>query len=451
MVQTVKFGPGRPVVTDTPTGSSTENGRAAMPAGVRTVTGGGGGSAGSAAGAISPAVVAAAPAGAVVVDGVAGDVVAPGAAVVEAGAGEALVGELTEPVAAVTGGADGLTVPLEVAGAPVGRVEGGEPEGALASVAGLVGPPEDDSGWVRGGMAGLLGPIGAVLGVEAGGEGIGVVRAGPFGRAGTATVGLRADGGTARFAAGGAPFSMRVRSLAVLCCDGAAVWSAATAERIRTLDMARTIAPQPLNGKLCGEGSGRRQFNPEDCALAGRRNHANGPALELHQSLCQGQTDSVSLHRGTLKAKPVERLEQLSLLFRRQTRPLVDDLNADTVVNPMGAEGQDPATRGIFHGVGGQVVDDLCKPLRVGKCHKPIALGDDTHLQSRGLRAKRDGATDVMKKSRHIGWTQFDLHSPGLGARHIEKVMRERLDLSRGLDQHLRHFPLGLGHRSQLS
>jgi hypothetical protein len=29
--------------------------------------------------------------------------------------------------------------------------------------------------------------------------------------------------------------------------------------------------------------------------------------------------------------------------------------------------------------------------------------------------------------------------------------MRERLNLSRGLDQHLRHFPLGLGHRSQLS
>ena len=228
-----------------------------------------------------------------VADGLAGDVVAAGAPVAEAGAGEALVGESTGRVAAAAGGAGGLTVPPETAGAPISRVEGGEPEGVLTgALDSATGPvafpaPEDDSGWVRGDRAGLLGPIGAVLGVEAGGDRLGVVRAGPFGGVGTVTVGLSADGGTARFVAGGAPFSMRVRSLAVLCCDGAVVWSAATAERIRTLDMARTIAPQPMNSKLRGDGSGRGQFDPEGRALPGGRNHANRPALELHQSLCQ--------------------------------------------------------------------------------------------------------------------------------------------------------------------
>jgi hypothetical protein len=56
-------------------------------------------------------------------------------------------------------------------------------------------------------------------------------------------------GAGGRVAAGGAPFSMRVRSLALLCGD--AVWRADKTDRIRTLDMAATIAPQPMNGKLC--------------------------------------------------------------------------------------------------------------------------------------------------------------------------------------------------------
>jgi hypothetical protein len=154
------------------------------------------------------------------------------------------------------GGAEEAPVVRDDAGAPVDRGGGAEAEGTLAGAVapetGLAGPeaPDDVNGWLRGGKAGLLGPIGTARGVDAGGDGIGAVRGGAPGGGGTETVEPTAGGETVRFAVGGAPFSMRVSSLAVLDCDGAVVWSAARADRIRTLDMTVTIAPQPMNGKL---------------------------------------------------------------------------------------------------------------------------------------------------------------------------------------------------------
>jgi hypothetical protein len=141
------------------------------------------------------------------------------------------------------GGAEEAPVVRDDAGAPVDRAGGAEAEGtlpgAVAPETGLAGPeaPDDVNGWLRGGKAGLLGPIGTARGGA------------PVG-GGTETVEPTAGGETVRFAVGGAPFSMRVSSLAVLDCDGAVVWSAARADRIRTLDMTATIAPQPMNGKL---------------------------------------------------------------------------------------------------------------------------------------------------------------------------------------------------------
>jgi hypothetical protein len=190
-------------------------------------------------------VVAGAPVGGPADDGPAAGAAGP---VVGAAAGRVVV----PPV----GAAEEAPVVPDVAGAPVDRAGGPEAAGtlpgAIAPEAGLAGPeaPDDVNGWVRGGKAGLLGPIGAARGVDVGGAGIGAVRGGAPGGGGTETVEPTAGGKTVRFAAGGPPFSMRVRSLAELDCDGAVVWSAARVERIRTLDMTPTIAPQPMNGKL---------------------------------------------------------------------------------------------------------------------------------------------------------------------------------------------------------
>ncbi len=76
-------------------------------------------------------------------------------------------------------------------------------------------------------------------------RGTGWVAAGPFDAGAGVGAGVVDRGATA--AAGGAPFSIRVRSLALVA--GAVCW-AIRARAARRCNMAATIAPQPPNGKL---------------------------------------------------------------------------------------------------------------------------------------------------------------------------------------------------------
>jgi hypothetical protein len=160
---------------------------------------------------------------------------------VEAGV---VVGAAPAPTAGLAGGAgavlSGTVAP--VAGPALGAVLlGGGLDAALGVPVGRA-TPED----VTGGVADLVAGAGAARGIETGGVEPGVASRvdAAVGGAGVTAGGL-VGAGPGRAAAGGAPFSMRVRSLAVLCWGADAVWSAARAERIRTLDMVEASRLSP--------------------------------------------------------------------------------------------------------------------------------------------------------------------------------------------------------------
>lgn len=220
-----------------------------MAAGVRTVTGGGGGSAGSAAGASLPVVPAAAVGGAATEGGVAVGAVDGGTGRADPVGGKfgGAAGAAPAPAVGLGAGAGGTAGPADgtpVAGRAAGVVGPGAGRGGALDVP--VGAPLPPADAPEGVAVGLV----AATGDETGGAELaaGVAPSVVDPLAGAVATGM--GGRVERLAAGGAPFSMRVRSLPVSCWGCDAVWSAARAERIRTLDMAATMSPQPMNGKL---------------------------------------------------------------------------------------------------------------------------------------------------------------------------------------------------------
>lgn len=193
MVQTSKSGPGRPVVTLSPAGSSTVKGRAAIAAASSTV------------------------------------VAADGDGDTDAGAGVLLAGR-----AGTTSGRVGATVATGAAGA----VDGGG-----------TATRDGEAGAVRGVVAGGTGLATAADIVAAG-----VDRAGRVSGLGSGATAAGAGAGVAMTAEGGAAFRLRVMSLPGRASGGlwVCVWPdmVIRAARNRASIMGGTIAPQPMNGKL---------------------------------------------------------------------------------------------------------------------------------------------------------------------------------------------------------
>ena len=69
----------------------------------------------------------------------------------------------------------------------------------------------------------------------------------------------------------------------------------------------------------CG-AAGQAQLDPEHAAHADRALHADGAAHQLDQALGHHQADAGAFLRAGLLAEPVEGLEQLRELLRRQAR-----------------------------------------------------------------------------------------------------------------------------------
>ncbi|MNX52428.1 hypothetical protein D3C86_831080 [compost metagenome] len=153
----------------------------------------------------------------------------------------------------------------------------------------------------------------------------------------------------------------------------------------------------------------------------------------------------------TLQPQPVERLEQLSLLLQRQPRTEVDDLDAHTVVGPDGAQQHPFAGRAVLDRIARQIADDLGQTLRIRLRDQGVALDHDLDRQPLGFRLQDQGAAHVFQQPPHVGGPQFDLDRTGFGPRHVQQVMSQGLDLTRRLDQHLRHLDLFRRGRAQLT
>jgi hypothetical protein len=81
---------------------------------------------------------------------------------------------------------------------------------------------------------------------------------------------------------------------------------------------ARAAAPRtPASGPAAAPG--QPQFDPEHAADADRAVHADGAAHQFHQALGHHQADAGAFFRAGLLAQPVEGLEQLRQLSRRQS------------------------------------------------------------------------------------------------------------------------------------
>lgn len=123
-------------------------------------------------------------------------------------------------------------------------------------------------------------------------------------------VAVEAAGGVAE---GGALFRSRVRFEPGRCGGGVVACPEITRAAARAImGMAR---PSRGRGATASATSCLGQRDPEGGALARRRDHADRAALQLDQSLGQGQADAVSLDRRTLEAQAVEGFEQLRLLL----------------------------------------------------------------------------------------------------------------------------------------
>lgn len=121
---------------------------------------------------------------------------------------------------------------------------------------------------------------------------------------------VEAAGGVAE---GGALFRSRVRLEPARGGGGVVACPEITRAAARAImGMAR---PSRGRGATASATSRLGQSDPEGCALARRRDHADRAALQLDQSLGQGQADAVPLDRRTLKAQAVEGFEQLRLLL----------------------------------------------------------------------------------------------------------------------------------------
>ncbi len=151
------------------------------------------------------------------------------------------------------------------------------------------------------------------------------------------------------------------------------------------------------------------------------------------------------------QSQTVEGFEQLGLLFERQPRAEVDHLDAHPMVGPCRLQQHPAAGRAILHRIAGQISDHLGQTLRVRLGDQGVALDQDFDRKALGLRLQDQSASDVLQQARHVGRPQLDLDRPGFGARHVQQIMRQSLDLTGGLDQHLRHLDLVRRGRAELA
>ena len=109
------------------------------------------------------------------------------------------------------------------------------------------------------------------------------------------------------------------------------------------------------------------QFDPEHAAHADRAFRADGAAHQLDQPLGHHQADARAFLGAGLLAEPIERLEQLRKLLRRQSRAGVPHADANRIRRLSDALDGDRAARPVvLDGVEQQVDQDLLDPGPVG-------------------------------------------------------------------------------------